>query len=67
MDVITLEVTPEEGEKLALAATEGKVVLALRSYTDTEAVKTRGATIPDLLSSLSEGRQGPAGNQDQGW
>jgi pilus assembly protein CpaB len=55
VDVITLEVTPEEGEKLALAATEGKVVLALRSYTDTETVRTRGTTIPTLLSSLSEG------------
>jgi pilus assembly protein CpaB len=55
VDVITLEVTPEEGEKLALAATEGKVVLALRSYTDTAAVKTRGTTIPTLMSSLTEG------------
>jgi pilus assembly protein CpaB len=55
VDVITLELTPEEGEKLALAATEGKVVLALRSYTDTAAVKTRGTTIPNLLSSLSGG------------
>ena len=29
VDVITLEVTPEEGERLALAATEGKLQLAL--------------------------------------
>ena len=32
VDVITLEVTPEEGEKLALAAPEGKLQLALRNY-----------------------------------
>jgi len=63
VDVITLEVTPEEGEKLALAATEGKVVLALRSYTDTAAVKTRGATIPALLSSLSEGAKAQPGTR----
>src|SRR3972149_8776190 len=36
VDVITLEVTPEEGEKLALAASEGKIQLALRNFNDTE-------------------------------
>jgi pilus assembly protein CpaB len=54
-DVITLEVTPEEGEKLALASQEGKVVLGLRNYTDTEIVKTRGTTISNLLASFSDG------------
>jgi pilus assembly protein CpaB len=49
--VITLEVTPEEGEKLALAATEGKIVLALRNQLNETAVLTKGATIPSLLSS----------------
>ena len=52
VDVITLEVTPQEGEKLALAATEGKVLLALRNPTDTGEVVTKGATIPVLLASL---------------
>jgi pilus assembly protein CpaB len=51
VDVITLEVTPEEGEKLALAAAEGKVVLALRNPTDSGEVATTGATIPELLAS----------------
>lgn len=51
VDVITLEVTPEEGEKLALASTEGKLQLALRNYTDTEDVLTKGATLPKLLAS----------------
>jgi pilus assembly protein CpaB len=49
--VITLEVTPEEGEKLALAATEGKIVLALRNQLNEAAVLTKGATIPSLLNS----------------
>ena len=53
VDVITLEVTPEEGEKLALSATEGKLQLALRNYTDTEDVQTRGTTITNLLSSYA--------------
>ena len=63
VDVITLEVSPEEAEKLALAATEGKVVLALRSYTDTAAVKTRGTTIPNLMSSLTEGAKAQPGTR----
>ena len=49
--VITLEVTPEEGEKLGLAVTEGKILLALRNQLNAEAVLTKGATIPSLLSS----------------
>jgi pilus assembly protein CpaB len=53
VDVITLEVTPEEGEKLALAASEGKLQLALRNFTDTQDVNTKGTTIPILLSSYS--------------
>lgn len=51
VDVITLEVTPVEAEKLALAATEGKIQLALRNFTDTEDVLTKGMTIPALLAS----------------
>lgn len=53
VDVITLEVSVDEGEKLALAATEGKLQLALRNLADAKAVTTRGTTIPALLSSLS--------------
>lgn len=55
VDVITLEVTPEEGEKLALAANEGKLQLALRNFSDTENVLTRGVTIPSLLASYAIG------------
>jgi pilus assembly protein CpaB len=51
--VITLEVTPEEAEKLALSAAEGKLQLALRSFNDTEGVRTQGVTVPVLLSSLN--------------
>lgn len=53
VDVYTLEVTPEEGEKLALAASEGKLQFALRNMMDTEKVLTRGATIPQTLASLT--------------
>ena len=43
-EVITLEVTPEEAEKLAMAAAEGKIQLALRNFNDTENVRTPGTT-----------------------
>jgi pilus assembly protein CpaB len=53
VDVFTLEVTPEEGEKLALGATEGKLQLALRNAMDTEIILTGGATVPDTLESYT--------------
>jgi pilus assembly protein CpaB len=52
VDVYTLEVTPEEGEKLALAAAEGKLQFALRNVTDGTKITTTGATIPGTLASL---------------
>ena len=58
VDVITLEVTPVEGEKLALAATQGKLQLALRNFSDTNEVVTKGTTIPLLLASYSAGAGG---------
>jgi pilus assembly protein CpaB len=57
VDVITLEVTPEEAEKLALATTEGKLQLVLRNFSDTEPILTQGTSISNLLSSYSS--QGP--------
>ncbi len=53
VDVITLEVTPEEAEKLAHASTQGKLQLALRNFQDTEDVLTKGAKTPALLASYS--------------
>jgi pilus assembly protein CpaB len=60
VDVITMELTSEEAEKLALAATNGRIMLALRNPTDTGSVVTRGATIPVLLSSLAAPAARPA-------
>ena len=59
VDVITLELTPDEAEKLALATSEGKIQLALRGYSSSEEVTTRGATISTLLSGQST-ESGPA-------
>ena len=52
--MITLEVTPEEGEKLALATNKGTIQLALRNYADTEEVVTPGSTIKTLLASYRD-------------
>jgi len=49
VNVVTLEVTPEESENLALAVSKGRIVLALRGYTDQDDVLTKGATVPELL------------------
>ena len=53
VDVITLEVTPEEAEKLSLSAIQGKIQLALRGLTDAEDALTKGISIPALLTSYS--------------
>jgi pilus assembly protein CpaB len=56
VDVITLELSIDEGERLALAVTEGRIQLALRNLADSQSVATKGTTIPGLLASLT----GPA-------
>jgi pilus assembly protein CpaB len=60
VDVFTLEVTPEEAERLSLAANEGKIQLALRNITDSEVVLTQGATISKTLASYRGPSPSPA-------
>jgi pilus assembly protein CpaB len=50
--VATVEVTPEEGERLALATTQGQIQLMLRGYGDPDSAKTKGASSNDLVSGL---------------
>ena len=47
---ITLELTPEEAEKLTLASSEGQIVMALRGLGDDAETKTIGSNKRDLLS-----------------
>ncbi len=49
--VITLEVSLQEAEKLAMAENGGKIRLALRSPLNPEIEKTRGAKFSDLMTS----------------
>ena len=48
---ITLEVTPKEAEKLALATNEGNIRFALRSPLNSDPILTKGETVPSLLDS----------------
>ena len=50
MDAYTLEVTPEEAERLVLAEAKGGLRFALRNVTDTETVLTTGATLRETLA-----------------
>ena len=47
--VVTLMVSPEDAERIALAASEGQITLALRYPLDTDAVVTNGITTRDLI------------------
>ena len=58
VDVITLEGTPEETEKVALASVEGKIQLVLRNFSDSGMAVTKGTTIPTLLTSYAPGKEG---------
>jgi pilus assembly protein CpaB len=51
----TLEVTPDEAERLAIAMGQGSIALVLRGYGDPDSIKTKGATSSDVLSQLREG------------
>ena len=53
VDVYTLEVDPDQAEKLALAESKGRLQFALRNITDSEPVITNGATIQQTLASLT--------------
>ena len=47
---ITLELTPEDAEKLSLASLEGHLILALRASQDEDIVRTPGITKGELLA-----------------
>ena len=47
--VATLEVTPQEAEKLAIAARQGTFSLALRGYGNPDSVVTRGTVASDIV------------------
>lgn len=48
--VVTLAVTPSDAERIALAATDGQIVLALRNPLDADAVQTSGVKMAELMA-----------------
>jgi len=51
-EVYTLMVSPDEGEKLALAASRGRLHFAMRNALDQREILTKGATVGDTLASF---------------
>lgn len=49
--VVTLLVTPRDAERLALAQTEGQIVLALRNPLDVQPVETNGVRLASLMGA----------------
>lgn len=63
--VVTLNVDPEEAEKLVLASQKGRIQLGLRNTLDRDSVQTPGARVPNLIlarSPVSTGRRVPISN-----
>jgi len=48
---VTLLVTPHDAERIALAQTEGQIMLALRNPLDTEVVETNGVRMGSLIGA----------------
>jgi pilus assembly protein CpaB len=60
VSVVTLLVTPEQSERLALASTEGKIQLALRNPLDQGAPETPGIKTAGLMGAVRAPQRAPA-------
>ena len=61
--VLTVLVTPEQAESLALASNQGKIQLALRNTLDTLHIKTDGARAGSLMALRPAAAPGPRTNR----
>lgn len=62
---VTLQVTPEQAEKLVLAANEGKLQLVMRNYGDQEDTQTKGVNKNSLLSGDTVPQPQPKSEQSE--
>jgi pilus assembly protein CpaB len=60
VSVVTLEVEPDQAQKLTYASHEGRLQLAMRSPGDEEVVKTRSISVAALMDSSSRRSTGKA-------
>jgi len=58
VDVYTLEITPQQAEPLALAASRGELHFALRNPADDTKVLTPGTDVPGTLALLTSTPEG---------
>ena len=49
--MVTLLVTPADAERIALASTEGSIMLALRNPLDTAPTETKGTRLASLMGA----------------
>lgn len=55
----TLEVTPAQAEKLAVAMRQGMIQLVLRGFDDTDSTRTKGSTSSEVLAQLRDPKPKP--------
>ena len=58
--VVTLAVTPQDAERIALAASGGEIILALRNPLDADPTSTAGVKMASLMSSTTMSPPPPA-------
>jgi pilus assembly protein CpaB len=58
--VLTMLVTPEQAEELVLAATRGRIQLALRNTLDMDSITTQGARLNNLIQAQRVARRSSA-------
>lgn len=56
---VTLDLTPEDAEKLVLASSKGSLQLLLRNFSDVAPAEARGATISKVLTGVSRAEKPP--------
>ncbi len=64
VNTVTLEVTPNQAEKLKLAEAEGRIQLSIRNATDQIIEATRGATRRDVLNDVALENRAREGTRD---
>lgn len=55
----TLEVTPAQAEKLAVAMRQGMIQLVLRGFADTDSTNTKGSSSSEVLAQLRDAKPAP--------
>lgn len=64
VNTVTLELTPEQAEKIKLAEAEGRLQLSIRNATDQDIPKTPGATKRDVLDDIALERRALEGTRN---